>query len=125
MVQATRRIRWARAVRDVDAVTRAYAAVLDWLDVVRVRLSARAEMDAVATAAGEVSDRAQSSGLADGDLSELVGEVTRAELAITMATPGDFDTHTLTDALARSTLALDRSDGGSLDDLLRAMRELA
>ncbi len=116
---------WARAVRDVDAVTRAYAAVLDRLDVVRVRLSARAQLDAVATAAGEVSDRAQSSGLADGDLSELVGEVTRAELAITMATPGDFDTHTLTDALARSTLAHDRSDGGSLDDLLRAMRELA
>jgi len=116
---------WGGAVRDLDAVTGAYSAVLERLLVVRVRLTAREEMDAVASAAGEVSDRARASGLDAADLSALVGEVSRAELAISLATPGDLDSHALTDALARSTLALDRGDDASIDDLLRAMRELA
>jgi hypothetical protein len=116
---------WTLAMRDVDAVRQAYGAVVERLLVVRVRLTAEREMNALAEAAGDVSNRAASAGLDARELSDLVSEISRAEMAITMATPDDRDAQTLTLALARSTLALDRSDGESIDDLLRAMRELA
>ena len=115
---------WVQATRDLDAVTKAYTVVLQRVEVVRVRLVASGEMDAVASAAGEVEGRTRASGIDAAELSDLVGEVSRAELAIQNATPGDSDGHALTDALARSTVALDRADGASIDDLLTAMREL-
>lgn len=114
----------ALARRDVSAVEAAYQAVHARLDVVRVRLATRADMDEVASAAGEVSEGARASGLDARELQELVGEVTRAESAILMATPGDLDTRALEGALARSTAALDQRGDASLDDLLRALREI-
>ncbi len=116
---------WSAAARDLSAVEGAYRAVAERLSVVRVRWAARADMDAVASAAGEVSDRARASGIPASDLHALLDEVTRAESAILMATPGELDAHALTDALGRSTAALGGSDGASLDELLRALREVA
>jgi hypothetical protein len=116
---------WAQAMRDVGAIEDAYDAVRERLDVVVVRFSARADMEAVASAAGEVSDKARASGLPAGDLSGLVDEVARAESAILMATPPDLDARALSAALARSATALGESDGASLDELLRALREVA
>jgi hypothetical protein len=116
---------WAAAARDLDAVEAAYRAVAERISVVQVRRAARAEMDAVASAAGEVSDRARASGIPASDLHALLDEVTRAESAILMATPGELDAQGLTDALGRSTAALGGNDGASLDELLRALREVA
>jgi hypothetical protein len=113
---------YARAERDLQAIAGAYAAVKERLSVVSLRLAARADMDAVATAAGEVSDKAQRSGVPAEDLRELVDEVTRAESAILMATPGELDAKNLTDALSRGAAALGGRDGASLDELLRALR---
>jgi hypothetical protein len=115
----------AQAQRDIDAVEEAYRAVRERLDVVRLRLAARADLDAVAGAAGEVSEKARASGLPAGDLQDLVDEVMRAEAAIVMATPGELDPKALSAALARGTAALDGRDGSSLDELLRALRELS
>jgi hypothetical protein len=114
----------ALAGRDIDAVEEAYTAVRSRLEVVRVRREAHADMEMVASAAGEVSQKAQASGLDAGDLQGLVDEVSRAESAILMAMPGELDAQGLTDALARSTVALGGSDGASLDELLRALREV-
>ena len=114
-----------QAVRDVDAVEEAYRAVRERLDVVRMRLAARADLDAVASAAGEVSEKARASGLPAEELQALVSEVMRAETAIVMATPADLDARAFTATLARGTAALGGRDGASLDALLRALRELA
>jgi hypothetical protein len=113
------------ALRDVDAVAFAFAAVRERIEVARVRLAARADLDAVAGAAGEVSARAHASGLPADDLQELVAEVMRAESAILMATPGDMDTAALTATVGRGTAALGGRDGASLDELLQALREIA
>jgi hypothetical protein len=115
----------AQAQRDVEAVEQAYRAVRERLDVVRMRLAARADLDAVASAAGEVSEKARASGLPAGDLQDLVDEVMRAESAIVLATPADLDPKALSAALARGTAALGGRDGASLDELLRALRELS
>lgn len=113
------------ALRDIDAVTFAFRAVRERVEVARVRLAARAGIDAVAGAAGEVREQVRASGLPEGDLQELVAEVMRAESAILMATPGDMDTTALTATLGRGTAALGGHDGASLDELLRALREIA
>jgi hypothetical protein len=116
---------WAQAMRDHGAIEGAYEAVRERLGVVAVRFSARADMEAVATAAGEVSDKARASGIPASDLQGLVDEVARAESAILMATPPELDARALSAALARSTTALGGNDGASLDELLRALREVA
>ena len=54
---------WAQAVRDIDAVAEAYRALRDRIGVSALRLSARAGMDAVASAAGEVLHKARASGI--------------------------------------------------------------
>lgn len=116
---------WTLANRDLEAVEIAYGAVRERLEVVRLRLSARAEIDAVTTAAGEVSDKARASGLPAGDLQGLLDEVIRAESAILMATPGEYDARALAGTLTRGAAALGGRDGASLDELLRALRELS
>jgi hypothetical protein len=116
---------WTLAARDLEAVETAYATVRERLEVVRLRLSARAEIDAVTAAAGEVSDKARASGLPAADLQGLVDEVMRAESAILMATPGEYDAQALAGTLTRGTAALRGHDGASLDELLRALRELS
>lgn len=114
-----------QAQRDVEAVGGAFRAVRERLDVVRIRLAAQADMDAVAGAAGEVSAKAQASGLPARDLQELLDEVVRAESAIVMATPGELDAHALSETVARGTEALAGHDGASLDEMLHALRELS
>jgi len=91
---------------------------------VAVRFGARADMEAVAAAAGEVESTARASGIPAADLQGLVDEVTRAESAIRMATPPEVDAKALEGVLARSETALGGSDGASLDELLRALREV-
>ncbi len=115
----------AQALRDLEAIESAYAAVRDRLGVVVVRAGARADMEAVASAAGEVSHKARAAGIPAGDLQELVSEVARAESAILLVTPAELDGRSLSDALSRSAAALAGSDGASLDALLRALHELA
>jgi hypothetical protein len=116
---------WEQAVRDVEAVAAAYRALLDRIGVSALRLSARAGMDAVASAAGDVSSKARASGIPAQDLAALVDEVTRAESAVRMATPAELDGRALSEALARGAAALgEGGDGAKLDELLRALREL-
>jgi hypothetical protein len=115
----------ALAMQDLEAIETAYTAVRDRLAVVVVRLGARADMEAVASAAGEVSHKARAAGIPASDLQELVSEVARAETAILLVTPAELDGRSLTDALSRSAAALGGNDGASLDALLRALHELA
>ena len=115
---------WGQAMRDVGAVEEAYQSVKARLGVVAMRFQARAGMEAVASAAGEVSERARASGIPAGDLRALVDEIARAESAIVMATPPEVDARSLTRALARGEAALGRSDAASLDELLEALREV-
>jgi hypothetical protein len=114
----------ARARAEVDAVGSAYRAVLDRANVVRMRLAARTGMEQVASAAGAVTESARSMGLEEGELKLLLDEVARADLAMTVTSSGGAEIRALTDALARSTAALDRNDPTSLDELVKAMREL-
>jgi hypothetical protein len=63
----------------------------------------------------------------EGDLRLLLGEVARAESAMSITAPPDEDVRALTEALARSAAALDQAgegDSASLDDLVKAMREI-
>jgi hypothetical protein len=112
-------------MRDLASIEDAYASVQQRLRVVAVRLGARADMAAVAAAAGEAVGKARAGGIPAGDLQGLVDEVTRAESAVRMATPPELDARALESALARSAAALDGNDGASLDELLRALREVA
>jgi hypothetical protein len=115
----------AKARAEVDAVGAAYRAVLDRANVVRMRLAARTGMEQVASAAGAVTESARSMGLEEGELKLLLDEVARADLAMTVtSSSGGAEIRALTDALARSTAALDRNDPTSLDELVKAMREL-
>lgn len=111
--------------RDVEAVEAAYRAVRERLEVVRMRAAAQAQVDAVASAAGELREKARASGIPAADLQALVDEVMRAESAILMATPAELDGDRLVETLGRGTIALGGHDGASLDELLRALRDLA
>jgi hypothetical protein len=113
-----------RARSEIDAIESAYRAVLERMHVVRLRLATRAGMEQVASAAGAVSESARTMGLDESDLGLLLQEVARAESAMTISTPDGADVRALTDALARSADALDRNDAASLDELLKAMREM-
>jgi hypothetical protein len=114
----------ARARAEIAAIESAYRAVLERVHVVRLRLATRAGMEQVASAAGAVSESARTVGLDEGDLRLLLQEVARAESAMTISTPDGADVRALTDALVRSAEALDRNDAASLDELLKAMREM-
>jgi hypothetical protein len=114
----------AIALRDVDALAEAYAAVVERVEVVRLERVAHEGMSEVATAASVLTKRAKTAGLDPSDLSALAYEVTRAELVLSAANRPERDAHALTLALTRSAVALDREDSGTVDDLLRAMREL-
>lgn len=114
----------SRARNELSAIEAAYRAVLERTDVIRLRLATRAGMEEVASAAGAVSDSARMSGLNEGELKKLVGEVARAESTMSISAPDGADLRALSDALSRSADALDREDTTSLDELLRAMREM-
>jgi hypothetical protein len=113
-----------RARAEVDAVGAAYHAVLERAGMVRMRLAARTGMEQVASAAGAVSESARTMGLDEGELKLLLDEVARADMAMAITSPGGAELRALSDALARSTAALARNDATSLDELVRAMREL-
>jgi hypothetical protein len=116
---------WALAMRDLAAIEGAYQAVQERLRVMAVRLDARAGMEVVQSAAGEVSAQARASGIPAAELQGLVDDVARAESAIRMASPPELDARALIDALSRSATAVGGHDGASLDDLLRALNEIA
>jgi hypothetical protein len=113
-----------RARTEVDAVESAYRAVLERTHVIRLRLATRAGMEQVASAAGALSESARTMGLDESELQKLLQEVARAESAMTVSAPDGADVRALTDALARSADAVDRNDTASLDELLKAMREM-
>jgi hypothetical protein len=118
-------LKLARA--EINAVEAAYRAVLDRAGVVRARLAARAGMEQVTQAVGALSSSARGVGLAEGDLRLLLDEVAKAESAMSITAPSDGDVRALTEALARSAAALDGASGGdsaSLDELMKAMREI-
>lgn len=58
---------WGQAMRDLGAVEDAYRAVQARLGVLTVRFGARADMEEVASAAGEVSEKARASGIPASD----------------------------------------------------------
>ncbi len=116
-----------RARAEIDAVEAAYWAVLDRAGVVRSRLAARARVEQMTQAVGALSESARGLGVDEGDLRLLLGEVARAESAMLITAPPDEDVRALTEALARSAAALDQAgegDSASLDDLVKAMREI-
>jgi hypothetical protein len=114
----------ARARREVAAIEAAYAAVLRRVEVVVLRLDADAGLREVASAAGALSPSARIAGLDETELDQLIEEVARADTALSIGLPGDVEARTVSEALARSTAALTRNDGRSLDELVRAMREI-
>jgi hypothetical protein len=115
---------WTLAQQDLAALDAAYQAVLSRVEVVRVRRAAAQSLEEVADAAGAVSASAKGLPADQGELSDLATEVTRAETAVAMATPVESDPGAITLALSRCTAALDRSDGASLDELLKALRSI-
>jgi len=116
---------WAQAMRDLAAIEDAYQDVRDRLGVVVMRFAARSDMEEVASAAGAVSHKARAFSLSASELRALLDEILHAESAILMATPPELDARALSDALARGATALGGSDGAALDELLRALREVA
>jgi len=115
----------ARARKELAAIESAYASVLQRVEVVALRLDADAGLRDVASAAGALSPSAQIAGLDESELDQLIEEVSRADTALSIALTGDIEAHTVSEALARGTAALVRNDGRSLDDLVRAMKDLA
>jgi hypothetical protein len=111
-----------RASRDLTALEALYRDVLARVDVLRLRLSARAGMSEVESAAGAVSESTAERDEAE-DLHELVREVVRAEEAVG-AIPDDDDDRALAKALAGGTRALGQGDAVSLENLARALREI-
>lgn len=110
---------------ELEAVEAAYEAVLERAGVVRARLVARAGMEQVTQAVGALSESARGAGLDEGDLRRLLDEVARAESAMSITAPSEQEVRVLTEALARSAAALDGAgDSASLDELVRAMREI-
>jgi hypothetical protein len=120
----------AQARAELGAIEEAFRAVRERLAVVEMRSGARADIDAVASAAGEASEAARAKGVPARDRDELVSEVARADAAIAAATHGDAElesARSLSDTLARSTAALAGDAGDddpSLEDLLHALREV-
>jgi hypothetical protein len=115
---------WMLAFQDLNAVEEAHKAVLARVEVVRVRRAAQATIEEVADAAAAVSSSAKGMSVDQAALEELATEVTRAETAVVMATPVEGDPGAITRALSRCTAALGRSDGASLDELLKALRAM-
>jgi predicted nucleic acid-binding Zn-ribbon protein len=114
----------ARARREIDAIETAYRAVRERADLARLRLSARAGMAEVASAAGAVSSRTRALGLDEKELGLLLTDVARAEDATAVDVADDEDLRALAGALARGAAALDQDDRASLDELLGALRSL-
>jgi hypothetical protein len=115
----------AVALADLETLGEAYRAVLERLDVICVRRSAQATLDEVADAAGALSGRSEARRSDEGAIQELAAELAHAESAMAMATPEEGESRALAAALARSTAALGRSDGASLDELLKALKSIA
>jgi len=113
-----------RAGREIDAIETAYRAVRERADLARLRLSARAGMAEVASAAGAVSTRARALGLDEKELGLLLSDVARAEDATAVDVADDEEVRALAGALARGAAALDQDDRASLDELLGALRSL-
>ena len=114
----------AVALADLESLSEAYRAVLERLDVICVRRSAQATLDEVADAAGALSGRSEARRSDEGAIQELAVELAHAESAMAMATPDEGESRDLAAALARSTAALGRSDGASLDELLKALKSI-
>ena len=115
----------AVALADLETLAEAYRAVLERLDVICVRRSAQATLDEVADAAGALSGRSEARRSDEGAIQELAAELAHAESAMALATPEEGESRALAAALARSTAALGRNDGASLDELLKALKSIA
>lgn len=113
-----------RARRELSAIQTAYAAVLRRVEVVALRLDADARLHEMTTAADALSPSAHIAGLDETELDQLIEEVTRADAALTLDLPDTLEAHTVSEALARTTAALERNDARSLDDLARAMKDI-
>lgn len=113
-----------RARREIDAITSAYASLRERADLVRLGLRAREGMAQVASAAGEVSIRAEGQ-LDQRDVNLLLNDVARAN----QTTAADFiggDEHvrTLAAALARGAKALSGGDRASLGEVVEALQSM-
>jgi hypothetical protein len=113
-----------RARREIDAITSAYVSLRERADLVRLGLRAREGMAQVASAAGEVSIRAD--GRVDPrDVNLLLDDVARAN----QTTAADFiggDEHVqvLAAALARGAKALSGGDRVSLGEVVEALQSM-
>jgi len=109
---------------EVDTMATAYAAVLLRLQVARMHLASSSQTEALARAAGALSERTRGVALDSAEVEQLLAELARAEAGSRTVMVGDPSARALVEALARSAAALDRSDAGSLRDLCGAMREI-
>ncbi len=113
-----------RARREIDAIASAYASLRERADLVRLGLRAHEGMAQVASAAGEVSIRAEGQ-VDQRDVNLLLDDVARAN----QTTAADFiggDEHvrTLAAALARGAKALSGDDRASLGEVVEALQSM-
>jgi len=115
---------WFVTRHDLEALGRAYGSLLSRVEMLLLRRDAEASIEEVASAASALSKQVPGQVPGGGELEELAIELTRAETAVVLATPVEGDPEAVTEALSRSMVALDRSDEGSLDGLLSALRSI-
>jgi hypothetical protein len=114
----------SRARREIDAIASAYRAVRERADLVRLGLQAREGMAQVASAAGEVSARAEGQ-TDEREVHLLLDDIARAN----QTTAEDFiggDEHVkaLATALARGAKALSGDDRASLGEVVDALQSM-
>jgi hypothetical protein len=114
----------ARAHREVDVIEAAYRSVRERADLVRLGLQAKDGLAQVATAAGEVSVRAEGQ-TEEREMNLLLDDIARAN----QTTAEDFiggDEHVkeLATALARGAKALSGGDRASLGEVVEALQSM-
>lgn len=113
-----------RALREIDAIETAYRTVRERADLVRLGLQAKDGMARVATAAGDVSIRAEGQ-TDEREMNLLLTDIARAH----QTTAEDFlggDEHVkeLAHALARGAKALSGGDRASLGEVVEALQSM-
>lgn len=113
-----------RALREIDAIETAYRTIRERADLVRLGLQAQDGMAQVATAAGEVSNRAEGQ-TEEREMNLLLTDIARAH----QTTAEDFiggDEHVkeLAKALARGAKALSGGDRASLGEVVEALQSM-
>lgn len=113
-----------RARREIDSIEGAYKAVRERAELVRLGLRARAGMAQVASAAGEVSTRADVQ-TDERDVGLLLDDLARANQTTAQDfIGGDEHVRALAMALAKGATALSGGDRASLGEVVEALQSM-